>query len=188
MKLYTGIGDKGMTKLIGGDYVSKDSDRVKTYGTIDELNTYIGLVVSKLSSKDSFKDITNELLHIQSCLFDLGTDIANPNTNSSNLRFNKENIKWLEHLIDKYQTEAPEIKRFILPGGSEVSSLLQICRTVTRRAERNLVTLSWCADVPNQIEVFINRLSDYFYAIARVTNYRLGVKEYFYENGNDVFH
>lgn len=188
MKLYTGVGDKGMTKLIGGASVSKDSDRVQTYGTTDELNTYVGLVISKLGDNAKFKDIVTDLLHIQSCLFDLGTDIANPNANANNLRFDKQNIKWLEQEIDKFQNEPPEIKRFILPGGSEISSFLQICRTVTRRAERCLVTLSWSNDVPNQIEVFINRLSDFFYAVARVVNYRLGIQENFYEHGHEVFH
>ncbi|MBB1079447.1 cob(I)yrinic acid a,c-diamide adenosyltransferase [Limosilactobacillus sp. STM2_1] len=188
MKLYTGVGDKGMTKLIGGTYVSKDSDRVKTYGTIDELNTYIGLVIAKLSDNDKFKDLKRDLLHIQNCLFDLGTDIANPQIDNDNLRFNKENIKWLETRIDNFQNEPPAIKRFILPGGSELSALLQICRTTTRKAERYLVTLSWECTIPNDIEVFINRLSDYFYAIARVANYRLNVEENFYKNGNEVFH
>lgn len=187
MKLYTGIGDKGMTKLIGGAYVSKDSDRVKTYGTIDELNAYIGVIIAKLGNNPSFKDITRDLFHIQSCLFDLGTDIANPNANN-NLRFNSKNIKWLEVRIDNFQDEPPAIKRFILPGGSELGALLQVCRTITRRAERCLVTLSWSSKIPNEIEVFINRLSDYFYAISRVVNYRLKAKEHFYENGDEVFH
>lgn len=188
MKLYTGVGDKGMTKLIGGAYVSKDSDRVKAYGTTDELNSYVGIAIARLSSNDKFSDLVKSLIHIQSCIFDLGTDIANPETNSSNLRFNKDNIKWIEKEIDRYQNEPPAIKRFLLPGGSETSAILQVCRTITRRAERGLVTLSWSSNVPNVIEVFVNRLSDYFYAIARVVNYRLGIKENFYENGNEVFH
>lgn len=188
MKLYTGVGDKGMTKLIGGDYVSKDSDRVCAYGTTDELNAYVGLAIAKLSKNDKCQDLIKDLVHIQSCIFDLGTDLANPKTDDNNMRFNKQNIKWIEREIDRYQNEPPAIKRFILPGGSETSAILQVCRTITRRAERCLVTLSWESNVPNDIEVFINRLSDFFYALARVVNYRLNIKENFYENGNEVFH
>lgn len=185
MKLYTGVGDKGMTKLIGGEYVSKSSDRVKTYGTLDELNTYIGLAVTKATA---FSDVRQDLLTIQSILFDLGTDIANPKVVTACDRFNPASIKWLERQIDCYQDEPPAINRFILPGGSELGAILQICRTITRRAERNLVSLSWSAKFPNDIEIFINRLSDFFYAIARVVNHRQHISENFYENGTEVFH
>jgi cob(I)alamin adenosyltransferase len=185
MQLYTKVGDKGMTKLVNGNSVSKDSDRVWAYGTIDELNTYIGLSVTRLGNQES--EIKKELIHLQHCLFDLGTDLANPDLSQENMRFNSTNLSWIEKLIDKYQDEPPAIKRFILPGGSEQSALFQICRTTTRRAERQIVRLNWSAKLPADLLKFVNRLSDYFYAIARVINYRLHKSEVFYEHGNQVF-
>lgn len=185
MQLYTKVGDKGMTKLVNGSAVSKDSDRVWAYGTIDELNTYIGLSITKLNSNEN--EIKAELLHLQHCLFDLGTDLANPDLTPETMRFEPDNLSWLEKLIDRYQDEPPAIKRFMLPGGSEQSALFQVCRTTTRRAERQIVTLNWSTKLPADLLKFVNRLSDYFYAIARVINYRLHTPEVFYEHGNQVF-
>lgn len=185
MQLYTGVGDKGMTKLVGGGKVSKDSDRVWAYGTIDELNTYIGLTVAEMTG-DS--DIRQELIQLQHCLFDLGTDLANPELTPQNMRFNEQYVDWIEKRIDAYQDEPDPITRFILPGGSKVSALLQVCRTTTRRAERQIVSLNWTTQLPPKLLVFVNRLSDYFYALARVANYRSKTPEIFYEHGNQVFH
>ncbi|WP_461243858.1 cob(I)yrinic acid a,c-diamide adenosyltransferase [Secundilactobacillus muriivasis] len=186
MQLYTKVGDKGTTKLVGGGTVSKDSDRVWAYGTIDELNTFIGLAATKLDSKE--QDIQAELLQLQHCLFDFGSDLANPNLNDDTMRFNPKYVGWLESKIDQYQDEPPAIQRFILPGGSEQSALFQVCRTITRRAERQIVSLNWSVTLPSEMLKFINRLSDYFYALARVVNYRQGTPEVFYEHGGQVFH
>ncbi|HIW71463.1 MAG TPA: cob(I)yrinic acid a,c-diamide adenosyltransferase [Candidatus Levilactobacillus faecigallinarum] len=185
MQLYTKVGDKGMTKLVGGGKVSKNSDRVWAYGTIDELNTFIGLTVAEL---DSESDIRQELIQLQQCLFDLGTDLANPNLTADSMRFNDKYVGWIEKKIDQYQDEPDPITRFILPGGSKSSALLQVCRTITRRAERQVVALNWTATLPAQILIFVNRLSDYFYALARVMNYRTNTPEIFYEHGQQVFH
>ncbi|MFC6290724.1 cob(I)yrinic acid a,c-diamide adenosyltransferase [Levilactobacillus angrenensis] len=186
MQLYTGVGDKGMTRLVDGAKVSKDSDRVWAYGTIDELNTYLGLAIAELDDKETA--LKSELTRLQHCLFDLGTDFANPKLNWDNMRFDPQYVEWIEHRIDVYQDEPPEISRFILPGGSKASALFQICRTVTRRAERQIVTLAWSTTLPPELLVFVNRLSDYFYALARVINYRTGTPEVFYEHGKEVFH
>lgn len=186
MQLYTKVGDHGTTKLVGGSTVSKDSDRVWAYGTVDELNTFIGLTVTEL--KDSQPEIKKELLQLQHCLFDLGSDLANPNLTPENQRFNGKYLGWIEGRIDQYQDEPDPINRFILPGGSKVSALFQVCRTITRRAERQIVTLNWTSTIPGDILKFVNRLSDYFYALARVINYRTDTPEVFYENGGQVFH
>lgn len=185
MQLYTKVGDKGMTQLIGGGKVSKDSDRVWAYGTVDELNSFIGLTVSEIDHQEKIKQ---ELIQLQSCLFDLGTDLANPKLNKDNDAFDKNYVNWIESRIDSYQDEPKEITQFILPGGSKQSALLQVCRTIARRLERQVITLNRSANLPSKILIFINRLSDYFYALARVMNYRLDKNEIFYEHGNKVFH
>ena len=185
MQLYTKVGDKGMTQLIGGGKVSKDSDRVWAYGTVDELNSFIGLTVAEIESQET---IRQELIQLQSCLFDLGTDLANPKLDQENDAFDDKYIDWIESRIDAYQDEPEEITQFILPGGSKQAALLQVCRTITRRLERQVVTLNRSVNLPAKILIFINRLSDYFYALARVMNYRLDKNEIFYEHGNRVFH
>lgn len=186
MQLYTGVGDKGLTRLVDGGKVSKDSDRVWAYGTLDELNTFVGLAIAELDSQEL--SLIKELTQLQHSLFDLGTDLANPKLNWDNMRFNPQYIDWIEKRIDVYQDEPPEISRFILPGGSKASALFQVCRTVTRRAERQIVTLNWSTKLPPELLIFVNRLSDYFYALARVINYRLKMPETFYEHGKTVFH
>ncbi|EJN55267.1 cob(I)yrinic acid a,c-diamide adenosyltransferase [Loigolactobacillus coryniformis] len=185
MQLYTKTGDHGMTKLIGGGMVGKDSDRVSAYGSIDELNTWVGLCIVEL--ENNFDDLSKELQQLQQFLFDLGSDLANPELNSENSRLDKRTVQWIEQKIDQYQDVPPAITRFILPGGSKESALLQVCRTITRRAERHIVTLNWTSNLPESLLIFVNRLSDYFYALARVANFRNNVSDVYYENGNEVF-
>lgn len=186
MRIYTKTGDKGMTKLVGGDKVAKDSDRVESYGTIDELNSWLGYIVSVMT--DDQVDLKSELKEVQQLLFDLGSDLATPQSAGRPLKLAPESVSWLEQKIDQYTDASPDIDRFILPGGTQVASMLHVARTITRRAERIIVRLSWTATLNDQIVIFINRLSDYFYAAARVVNARAGQDDVFYERSEKVFH
>ena len=112
MRIYTKTGDKGMTKLVDGAQVAKDSDRVESYGTIDELNSWIGFIISETQDTQ----IKKELQEIQQMLFDLGTDLATPESTRTEGRLYSGSSCWLEERIDRYTDEAPEIERFILPG------------------------------------------------------------------------
>ncbi|MGX7351533.1 ATP:cob(I)alamin adenosyltransferase [Enterococcus canis] len=186
MKIYTKTGDKGMTKLVGGSQVSKDSDRVESYGTVDELNSWLGFSISMLS--DQHSELKQELKRVQQFLFDVGTDLATPLEAERPLKLEGESVTWLEERIDRYTAEAPDIERFILPGGSQGASMMHMARTIARRAERQIVRLSWTAKLNGEVIMFVNRLSDYFYAVARVINVREGVEDVFYERGEKVFH
>lgn len=186
MKIYTKTGDKGMTKLVGGSQVSKDSDRVESYGTVDELNSWLGFSISMLL--DQHSELKQELKQVQQFLFDVGTDLATPLEAERPLKLEGESVTWLEERIDRYTAEAPDIERFILPGGSQGASMMHMARTIARRAERQIVRLSWTAKLNGEVIMFVNRLSDYFYAVARVINVREGVEDVFYERGEKVFH
>lgn len=186
MKIYTKTGDKGMTRLVGGSQVSKDSDRVESYGTVDELNSWVGYAISMLS--DQHAAVKEELKQVQQCLFDVGTDLATPAEADRPTKLQTASVTWLEQRIDVYTEEAPDIERFILPGGSQGASMMHVARTIARRAERSIVRLSWTSKINSDVIMFVNRLSDYFYALARVLNAREGVEDVFYERSEKVFH
>jgi cob(I)alamin adenosyltransferase len=187
MKLYTRTGDEGKTSVIGGR-LDKDDTRVVAYGTTDELNSFVGQVIAQL--EDSlFPDIKGELVKIQHELFDCGGDLAMMKASEKYpYKAKQEMIDFLEERIDEYIQEAPQLERFILPGGSLAASTLHVCRTVTRRAERYVTRLHRETDEINPIVLkYLNRLSDYFFAIARVVNHRLNVKDVEYERSAIVF-
>lgn len=185
MKLYTKTGDKGKTSLIGGR-VNKDDLRVEAYGTVDELNAFIGKAMTELDST-IFKDIIADLETIQHELFDCGGDLANV-MKEPKYKLQESSIDVLEKRIDLLSEEAPELKRFILPGGTPASATLHIARTVTRRAERRVVTLmNEQENVPAVTQKYLNRLSDYFFAASRVINFRMKVKDVEYIRSSDVF-
>ncbi|MCR1993835.1 cob(I)yrinic acid a,c-diamide adenosyltransferase [Bacillus subtilis] len=185
MKLYTKTGDKGQTGLVGGR-TDKDSLRVESYGTIDELNSFIGLALSELSGQPGFEDLTAELLTIQHELFDCGGDLAIV-TERKDYKLTEESVSFLETRIDAYTAEATELKKFILPGGSKGASLLHIARTITRRAERRVVGLMKSEEIHETVLRYLNRLSDYFFAAARVVNARSGIGDVEYERSAIVF-
>ncbi|MEC1005605.1 cob(I)yrinic acid a,c-diamide adenosyltransferase [Bacillus subtilis] len=185
MKLYTKTGDKGQTGLVGGR-TDKDSLRVESYGTIDELNSFIGLALAELSVQPGFEDLTAELLTIQHELFDCGGDLAIV-TERKDYKLTEESVSFLETRIDAYTAEAPELKKFILPGGSKCASLLHIARTITRRAERRVVALMKSEEIHETVLRYLNRLSDYFFAAARVVNARSGIGDVEYERSAIVF-
>jgi cob(I)alamin adenosyltransferase len=187
MKIYTGTGDKGETGLIGGKRIPKGDSRIIAYGSVDELNSHIGLVLSilRMKDKDLFEDIINFLIGVQNDLFVIGSDLADPKYPSENEiqdqrktpRVEKNKISHLEGTIDRFEMQLDPINFFILPGGSIESSLLQISRSVTRRTETVIATLSKNEHINPHIIVYLNRLSDLLFVCGRLVNKRLGVKD-----------
>ncbi|AZQ48431.1 cob(I)yrinic acid a,c-diamide adenosyltransferase [Bacillus sp. GX] len=184
MKLYTKTGDKGKTSVIGGR-VDKDDIRVEAYGTIDEANSHIGYAMTKLQGK-SFGDIYHELENIQHELFDCGGDLAIV-AGKIPYKVTIEMVESLEGRIDSYIEEAPPLERFILPGGSDPAAAIHMARTVVRRAERYIVTLQKEGEINEVVLKYVNRLSDYLFAVARVINARLQVKDVEYNRSAIVF-
>lgn len=201
MQLYTRIGDKGQTKINGNYTVNKDSARVEAYGTVDELNSFVGVAAS---SEEAWPALKEELQQIQQFLFDCGNDLATSNTKKYPYRMDVEPTKWLESIIDEYAAEPKPLESFILPGGTRLASDLHVCRTVTRRAERSIVAFNHYLEVSKEndayetqrkeseanpyVQMFINRLSDYFFAVARVANHRSEVEDVLYDRSGKVFH
>lgn len=185
MRIYTRTGDKGKTSIIGGR-VDKDDTRVEAYGTVDEVNCFVGQAIVELDP-EIFADVLEDLEKIQHELFDCGGDLANVSVKRDS-KLHQESIDYLEAKIDEFTAEAPELERFILPGGTKPAASIHIARTVTRRAERLVVKLSKAdAKIPEVAQKYLNRLSDYFFALARVINYRLHVKDVEYVRSAKVF-
>jgi cob(I)alamin adenosyltransferase len=185
MKIYTRTGDKGKTSLIGGR-VDKDSLRVEAYGTIDELNSFIGKAMTELDP-GIFKDLLEDLETIQNELFDGGGDLANV-MKERHYKLGEEPIEVMEQRIDQLMEEAPPLEKFILPGGSPAAATLHIARTVARRAERQTVSLMKMEeDVPAVVQRYLNRLSDYLFVAARIVNARLNVPDNEYIRSAKVF-
>ncbi len=164
--LYTGGGDKGTTSLVGGQRVSKTDQRIESYGTVDELNSFIGLLITELKDQ---KDI-DTLLFVQHKLFTIGSYLA---TDQENTEFKiesgitAESIRRIESEIDRLDNEVPKLHKFVLPGGCPSAALAHVCRTVCRRAERQIYRLAATAAVEEPVLVFINRLSDYLFIMGR---------------------
>ncbi len=184
MKVYTGTGDRGKTSLFSGERVSKASARIEAYGEIDELNSIIGALVAALPPEQT--DLVKELEYIQSNLFDIGAILAttpdSPSMNQLN-RFTREEFDALEKTIDARQDELTELKGFILPGGHMTAAWSHIARTVCRRIERHMVAFlaeSFQGEIPEQYrnaQIYLNRLSDYFFVVARYCNHISGTAE-----------
>lgn len=166
-KIYTRTGDKGKTGLFNGQRVLKSDIRVDTYGTIDELNSTIGVVIAHLK-KASAKKIQKELEDIQHDLLDIGSALAFPD--SPPIYGLETRIETFEKHIDDMTAKMPELKNFILPGGGAAGASLHICRTTARKAERRIVALMQKEDIDEQIVKYINRLSDLFFTMARYVN------------------
>lgn len=185
MKLYTKKGDRGMTQLVGGTKVSKDSERVRAYGTMDELNSWLGYSITFCEGPAVV--FVKELQEIQQCLFDAGRDLATVSDHPVYI-FHEKNIDWLEKRIDFYSDHSPQIKQFILPGGSRTAAVLHVARTVTRRLERQIVALQKYSSINEVVLKYVNRLSDYFFAAARYANVLNKVDDVFYDNTREGFH
>ncbi|MDB5226920.1 MAG: cob(I)yrinic acid a,c-diamide adenosyltransferase [Bacteroidota bacterium] len=165
MKIYTKTGDKGTTALYGGKRLSKGELRIEAYGTVDELNSFLGLVAANLQEKE-YSDLFTD---IQSRLFDIGTHLA-AEPGKKNLilpEIAEEKITILEQYIDKMNEALPELKFFILPGGNNASAFCHVARTVCRRAERCVVRLSETETIEPIIIQYLNRLSDFLFVLAR---------------------
>lgn len=164
MKIYTKTGDNGTTSLIGGTRVQKNDPRLECYGTIDELNSYLGLIRDNYSGQD----IQDQLLTIQQKLFIISAEIANDKPQKTNIpSISEADILSLEEIIDGISEELPSQKSFIIPGGHPVSSYCQIARTVCRRAERAIYNIQ-AEKRPSMLStIYINRLSDYLFVLAR---------------------
>jgi cob(I)alamin adenosyltransferase len=174
MPIYTRFGDKGKTALHTGKTVSKGSSRVEAYGNLDELNSFLGVVVSQIKNKA----IKNQLLEIQSDLFEIGASLAGPGEKEHKALAGKLKTRVLEFEkeIDVLTNKMPKLKNFILPGG-KTGSLLHLARTVARRAERRTVQLAEKETVLSEILIYINRLSDLLFTFARYINYQEKQKE-----------
>jgi cob(I)alamin adenosyltransferase len=186
MKIYTKTGDKGETGLIGGKRVLKSDPRIVAYGAVDELNSNIGLAMAFLSKHERLQDLTEILTRIQSDLFVLGSDLADPiypNNQTKTPRVNDKMASALEPVIDKFEQELDPITFFILPGGTVESALLHQCRGVARRAETNVVTLSNVESINPATRVYLNRLSDFLFVAARLANKRIGTPDVAWRSG-----
>jgi len=173
-KIYTKTGDAGQTSLVGGTRIDKDHKRIETYGTVDELNAFVAVLGDQLSDQE----IRNNLLRIQNKLFVLGSLIANDESKNIKLPELQENeIVFLEEEIDKMDELLPALKSFVLPGGHPQVSACHVCRVVCRRAERQLIGLAKEASVNNLYIKYLNRLSDYFFVLARRLSQINGVEE-----------
>lgn len=169
MKIYTKKGDAGNTGLFGGGTLPKDDLRIAAYGTVDELNSVLGLVLSGGTSKE----IHSPLIEVQKQLFILGAELATPEPVPQMLKgfLQEEHITALEKQIDSWEESLAPLKKFILPGGSVTAARLHFARTVSRRAERHLVTLHRQQPLRPQVLKYINRLSDWFFVLARFANH-----------------
>jgi cob(I)alamin adenosyltransferase len=183
VKIYTKTGDKGETGLISGKRISKSEPRIIAYGSIDELNSNIGLIVSVLNKKnrDMFLDLIDLLVKVQNDLFIIGSDLADPTPFLENKyhtpRAMENMASYLECIIDKFESELSPISFFILPGGSVESSLIHISRSITRRAETTVTALSKSQTINPAILIYLNRLSDALFVAARLVNKREGMED-----------
>lgn len=176
MKIYTKTGDDGTTGLFSAGRVRKDSARIRAYGDVDELNSMLGLVIATPGA-DVFGA---RLVNLQRLLFVMGADLATPRSAKVTYdvpRVQPEDASAIEVLIDEYEATLPALTHFILPGGSTLAATLHMARTVSRRAEREIVTLAEAEDIGDALLPFVNRLSDLFFVLARYANRVLDVSE-----------
>ena len=191
MKIYTGGGDRGKTSLFSGERVRKDHDRIEAYGNADELNSIIGALISALPEKQ--QDVRNELQCIQSDIFHLSSWLAttqgSPAENALE-EFKADKIAFLENAIDRMEQNLPALKNFIMPGGHTTAAWTHIARTVCRRTERHVLqvmenSVESGAEHPySHLQKYLNRLSDYFFMLARYLNQTMGVSEIPWKKSN----
>lgn len=176
-KIYTRTGDDGTTSLVGGKRVSKTNPRLEAYGTIDELNSFIGLMLSQMDGKaetpDNIQWIQQKLFNIGGCLATDTTAFELPDS----CRILPADVEHMEKMIDTLEDGLPQQRSFILPGGTQAASYAHVARTVCRRAERIIIALDGNDKAPAQLLQFINRLSDYLFVLARRINFFAGTPE-----------
>jgi cob(I)alamin adenosyltransferase len=171
MKIYTGRGDEGMTDLRDMSRVSKTSPRIEAYGTVDEVNSAIGVL-----RPPGYEDVDDQLREIQNHLHIVQADLANPATDDEDApHVEEQHTEWLEDVMDDYDDELDPLESFILPGGSPVGARLHQARSVCRRAERRCVDLASDEPINAEVVAYLNRLSDALFTLARVVNAREGI-------------
>ena len=175
MKIYTKTGDKGTTSLIGGTRLSKAHIRIEAYGTVDELNSWIGLLRDQ-PVNEKRRDLLKE---IQDRLFTIGSHLASEPEQTKKILpdLSEEDIKLLETSMDEIDGIVPQLKAFVLPGGHQSVSFGHIARTVCRRAERGVIHLQTQEKVEDIVVKYLNRLSDYLFMLCRAMTYELGIEE-----------
>ena len=180
-KVYTRTGDKGQTSIIGGFRVSKASERLEAYGTVDELSSHLGLLAALLPEGDD----RNMIIHIQNNLFNVCTNLATDQSKTQlydSAKLPEGEIELLEQEVDRMMKLLPERQGFILPGGTQAAAQAHVCRTVCRRAERRIVTLSDVAQISQETLQYVNRLSDYLFVLAKIINFNEGKSEIVWQN------
>ena len=177
--VYTRTGDKGTTSLIGGTRVPKYDIRLEAYGTIDELNAHIGLLISAMENSSDIKFLRG----IQNKLFDVGSHLATDQSKTTLHRtsvMSEDEVEELEQRIDEMDENLPGLKSFILPGGTSASSVAHICRTICRRGERRILELSEKTEISSELIAYVNRLSDFFFVLSRKLNLETGEVEIYW--------
>jgi len=188
-RVYTRTGDRGETALVGGKRVPKDSLRIEAYGTIDELNSIVGLArvfnEESLDAGEAHRFLDEVLCQLQDELFDLGSELATPPEffQQGMYRVGGGEVARLENLMDKCQKDLEPLKSFILPGGGRVGAYLHQCRTVCRRAERDILRLSREEEIKPEVIKYVNRLSDLFFVLSRWIAKQTGEQEYLWQRG-----
>jgi len=175
MKIYTKGGDTGETSLFGGSRVPKDDLKLRAYGTLDELNATLGVALAETGIS---QELAAKLTRVQGELFQLGAELATPRGRKvTSALLAEAETERLEKEIDAMEAKLQPLKSFILPGGSRLSALLHLVRTVSRRAEREMITLHRAELLRPQVLQYVNRLSDYFFVCARYANHQAGVAD-----------
>lgn len=180
-RVYTKTGDKGETSIIGGFRVKKSCERLEAYGTVDELSSHLGLLISLLPDGDD----KTLLIRIQNNLFNVCSNLATDQSRTplyDSAKLADGEIELLEQEVDRLMKLLPERQGFILPGGTQAAAQAHVCRTVCRRAERRIVALSEVADISPEIQQYVNRLSDYLFVLAKIINFNAGVSEIVWQN------
>ena len=178
MKVYTKTGDKGTTSLIGGERVAKCDCRVEAYGTVDELTAFTALLADKLQSDEAYTAEVAFLRRIESQLMTVAALLAVGEGGEDKVgKLQSATIEEMEQAIDSMQEALPQITKFTIPGGDERLSLAHVCRTICRRAERQALRAAENCNIEEQVIVYLNRLSDYFYLLGRSITHRSQVEE-----------
>lgn len=173
VKIYTKTGDDGTTGLIGGKRVKKTDPRIIAYGAVDEVNSVIGIVLSSMLDSD----IQEVLIKIQNDLFVVGSDLANPDMKDGSNRVTDNMVGYLENQIDRLESELTAITYFILPGGNLLASQLHLARSICRRAEINILEIAQKEQIKKTCQVYMNRLSDLLFVMARTINNRKKIND-----------
>lgn len=185
-RIYTKTGDKGSTMLASGEFVAKDDPRIEAYGTVDELNAFVGLLRDELAliNNPALAELGVALKRIQNELFDVGGELSTP---LDKLDVSKQQVvrtatvERLEQEIDKMNDALPPLKNFVLPGGHKANSVTHVCRTICRRAERAVVHLTGVAPIRPEMIIYLNRLSDWFFVAGRHVSSTLNIPEHVWE-------